>query len=253
MNFDVLTLFPEMIYTGLNHSIIKKAIDKGLININCIDIRDFSKNKHRQVDDYVYGGGAGMLMKPEPIYDAYKSIGKKSRVVYMTPQGKVFNQSLAQEFSKEKDLIILCGHYEGIDQRVIDEIVTDEISMGDFVLTGGELPAMILIDAVSRLLPNVLGKEESFINESFSDNLLEHPNYTRPSIFNNIEVPSVLLSGNHKEIFIWKRQQAIISTWNKRPDLLEHCDLTRDELQFLEQYKLKNFKSFEILKTEEGD
>ncbi|MBS5793387.1 MAG: tRNA (guanosine(37)-N1)-methyltransferase TrmD [Clostridiales bacterium] len=244
MNYYVLTLFPEMIYNGLNHSIIKKAIENNIININCINIRDFSNNKHNQVDDYPYGGGAGMVIKPEPVYNSYLSIKDKvkkgTRVLYMTPQGKTFNQKMAQDLSKEEDLIILCGHYEGIDERVIEEIVTDEISMGDFILTGGELPAMILIDSISRLVPSVLGKEESFLNESFSDNLLEYPNYTRPFIFNDKKVPEILLSGNHKKIEEWKKQQSLIRTYEKRPDLLEKYNMTNKEIMFLEDWFKSN-------------
>lgn len=244
MNYYVLTLFPEMIYNGLNHSIIKKAIENNIINIKCINIRDFSNNKHNQVDDYAYGGGAGMVMKPEPVYNSYLSIKDKvkegTKVLYMTPQGKTFNQKMAQDLSKEEDLIILCGHYEGIDERVIEEIVTDEISIGDFILTGGELPAMILIDSISRLVPSVLGKEESFLNESFSDNLLEYPNYTRPFIFNDKKVPEILLSGNHKKIEEWKKQQALIRTYKKRPDLLEKYNMTNKEIMFLEDWFKSN-------------
>lgn len=244
MNYYVLTLFPEMIYNGLNHSIIKKAIENNIINIKCINIRDFSNNKHNQVDDYAYGGAAGMVMKPEPVYNSYLSIRDKvkegTKVLYMTPQGKTFNQKMAQDLSKEEDLIILCGHYEGIDERVIEEIVTDEISIGDFILTGGELPAMILIDSISRLVPSVLGKEESFLNESFSDNLLEYPNYTRPFIFNDKKVPEILLSGNHKKIEEWKKQQALIRTYKKRPDLLEKYNMTNKEIMFLEDWFKSN-------------
>lgn len=243
MNYYVLTLFPDMIYNGLNHSIIKRAIDTNKIKINCIDIRDFSDNKHNKVDDYAYGGGAGMVIKPEPVYKSYLSIKDKvkkdTKVVYMTPQGKVFNQDMAYELSKEEDLIILCGHYEGIDERVIEEIVTDEISIGDFVLTGGELPAMMLIDAISRLIPNVLGKEESFINESFNNNLLEYPNYTRPYIFNEKKVPDILLSGNHKKIEQWKKEQSLIRTYEKRPDILKKYNMTDKEKKFLKDYKNK--------------
>jgi tRNA (guanine37-N1)-methyltransferase len=225
MNFYVLTLFPEAIAGGLNHSIIKRAISNNIISINCVDIRDFSGDKHNRVDDYPYGGGAGMVIRAAPVYDAYNAIKKKvsegTRLVYMTPQGKPFNQKTAEEFSKEKDIIILCGHYEGIDERVIETIVTDEISIGDFVLSGGEIPAMAFIDSVSRLIPGVLGKEESFLNESFSDNLLEHPQYTRPRIFMDRPVPEVLLSGNHKEIEKWRHEQSLRRTKEKRPDLLK--------------------------------
>lgn len=247
MNYYILTLFPEMIQNGLNHSIIKKAIENNIININCINIRDFSNNKHNQVDDYAYGGGAGMVMKPEPVYNSYLSIKDKvkpnTKVLYMTPQGKPFNQKMAEDLAKEEDLIILCGHYEGIDERVIEEIVTDEISIGDFILTGGELPAMLLVDSISRLIPNVLGKEESFLNESFSDNLLEHPNYTRPFIFNDKKVPDILLSGNHKKIEEWKKQQSLIRTYKKRPDLLQKYNLTEKERKFLNDYLKDNKNS----------
>ena len=185
-----------------------------------------------------------MVIKPEPVYSSYLSIKDKvkkgTRVLYMTPQGKTFNQKMAQDLSKEEDLIILCGHYEGIDERVIEEIVTDEISMGDFILTGGELPAMILIDSISRLVPSVLGKEESFLDESFSDNLLEYPNYTRPFIFNDKKVPEILLSGNHKKIEEWKKQQSLIRTYEKRPDLLEKYNMTNKEIMFLEDWFKSN-------------
>lgn len=240
MNYYVLTLFPEMIYNGLKHSIIKRAIENKIININCINIRDFANNKHNQVDDYAYGGGAGMVIKPQPVYDSYLSIKDKvkpgTKVLYMTPQGKTFNQQMVEDLSKEEDLIILCGHYEGIDERVIEEIVTDEVSIGDFILTGGELPAMIMIDCISRLVPNVLGKEESFLNESFANNLLEHPNYTRPYIFNDKKVPDILLSGNHKKIEQWKKQQSLIRTYEKRRDLLKNYNFTQEEKQFFDKY-----------------
>lgn len=243
MNYYVLTLFPDMVYNSLNHSIIKRAIDNNIININCINIRDFSNNKHNHIDDYAYGGGAGMVIKPQPVYDSYLSIKNKvkanTKVLYMTPQGKPFNQKMAEDFSKEEDLILLCGHYEGIDERVIEEIVTDEISIGDFVLTGGELPAIMLIDAISRLIPNVLGKEESFLNESFNNNLLEYPNYTRPFVFNDKKVPDILLSGNHKKIEKWKKEQSLIRTYKKRPDLLKNANLSKEDNIFLDNY-IKN-------------
>jgi tRNA (guanine37-N1)-methyltransferase len=221
----------------MSHSIIGRALDAGKIKINCINIRDFADNKHNQIDDYPYGGGPGMVIQPQPVYDAYESIilnnNINPRVIYMTPQGKTFSQDIAKDLSKEKDLIIICGHYEGIDQRVIDEIVTDEISIGDYILTGGELAAMVLIDSVSRLIPGVLGKEESFIEESFSNNLLEHPQYTRPYIFRNRKVPDVLLSGHHSKIEKWRREQALKITFQKRPDLLDKAELTKEEEGYL--------------------
>ncbi len=223
MNFHVLTLFPQMINEGLNHSIIKRALERNLININCIDIRDFSSNKHHKVDDYPYGGGFGMVMQAEPVYNAYMSIkdkvSKNTKVIFMSPQGKPFNQKKAEELSKEEDIIILCGHYEGIDERVLEEIVTEEISIGDFILTGGELGAMVIIDSVSRLVKDVLSKEESYKFETFTDNLLEYPQYTRPPEFLKRKVPEVLLSGNHKNIEKWRKEQSILRTKNKRPDL----------------------------------
>lgn len=243
MKFFVLTLFPEMILNGLNHSMIKRAVDNGIINIECVDIRDFANNKHNQVDDYPYGGGAGMVIKPQPVFDAYQSIKERvkkgCRVVYMTPQGKTFNQSIAEKFSKEEELIILCGHYEGIDERVIEEIVTDEISIGDFVLTGGELPAMAIIDSVSRLIPKVLNKEESFQDESFSNNLLEYPQYTRPIEFNGKKVPDVLLSGHHANVDKWRREKSLERTFKKRPELLEKSELSKKDYEFLKKIGFK--------------
>ena len=220
MQFDVLTLFPEM-FEPLNESIIGRAKEKGLININLINIRDFSKNKHKKVDDTPYGGGAGMVMMPDVVYDAYKSLNTEdAKVVYMSPQGKVLNQKKVEELSKEKHLILLCGHYEGIDQRVLDKIVDEEISIGDYVLTGGELPAMVLIDSVSRYVEGVL-KQGSTAEESFSMGLLEYPQYTRPEIFKGNKVPEVLLSGNHQKIEEWRKQKSIEITRKKRPDLLK--------------------------------
>ncbi len=225
MNFYVMTLFPEMINDGLNHSIISRAVENNLINVEAIDIRDFTPSKHKKVDDYPYGGGAGLVMQAEPIYNTYMSIKDKlsenTKVVYMSPKGRVFNQEIAQELSKEKDLVILCGHYEGVDQRIIDEIVTDEISIGDYILTGGELSAMVIIDSVSRLLPSVLGKAESFEDESFSDGLLEYPQYTRPQNFLGREVPEILLSGNHGKIKEWRLQKSLELTKERRPDILK--------------------------------
>lgn len=238
--FFVLTLFPEMIQQTLSHSIMGRAQKEGHISVEAINIRDFTLNKQKHVDDYPYGGGAGMVMQAQPIYDAYQSIAEKAkgaRVVYMTPQGKPFTQRIAEELSKEENLVFLCGHYEGIDERIIEEIVTDEISLGDFVLTGGELAAITIIDAVSRLVPGVLGKEDSFADESFSDGLLEYPQYTRPPVFHGKEVPEILLSGHHANIAKWRREQSLIRTAKKRPDLLETAELTPKERQFVERLR----------------
>ena len=220
MKFDVLTLFPEM-FEPIKHSIINRAVEKNVIDINLINIRDFSKDKHNHVDDTPYGGGAGMVMQADVVYDAYNSIeGKENaKVIYLTPKGKTLNQSKVRELSKEDHLILLCGHYEGIDQRVLDEIVDEEISVGDYVLTGGELPAMVVVDSVSRYVNGVLS-EGSTNEESFSNNLLEYPQYTRPENFNGKTVPEVLTSGNHQEIAKWRFEQSLITTYKKRPDLL---------------------------------
>ena len=220
MKFDVLTLFPEM-FEILNQSIIGKAIEKNLIDIHLINIRDFSKDKHKKVDDTPYGGGAGMVMKPDVVYDAYQSIkDRNAKVIYMSPQGKPLNQKKVEELSKENHLIILCGHYEGIDQRVLDKIVDEEISIGDYVLTGGEIPAMVLIDSVSRYVEGVL-KEESIKEESFSNGLLEYPQYTRPEIFEGMKVPEILLSGHHENIEKWRKEKSLEMTKKKRPDILK--------------------------------
>ena len=220
MKFDVLTLFPEM-FQSLNESIIGKAKEKGLIEINLINIRDFSKDKHKKVDDTPYGGGAGMVMKPDVVYDAYSSLNvENAKVVYLSPQGKVLNQKKVKELSKENHLILLCGHYEGIDQRVLDEIVDEEISIGDYVLTGGELPAMVLIDSVSRHVEGVLS-EDSTKEESFSSKLLEYPQYTRPEEFRGKKVPEVLISGHHGNIEKWREEKSLEVTKQKRPDLLK--------------------------------
>lgn len=241
LDFYILTLFPEMINQTLSHSIIGRAVKDGIIDIDAVDIRDFSKDKHRHVDDYPYGGGAGMVMQSQPIYDAYSNVKSKAgdmRVVYLTPQGRKFDQRIAEELSKERNLMLLCGHYEGIDERVIEEIVTDEISIGDFVLTGGELAAMCVIDAVARLIPGVLNKEESFENESFSDGLLEYPQYTRPPVFMGNAVPDVLLSGHHANIDKWRREKSLERTYLKRPDLLKNADLSDKDIKFLKGLEL---------------
>ena len=220
MKFDVLTLFPEMFDT-LNQSIIGKAKEKELIDINLINIRDFSKDKHKKVDDTPYGGGAGMVIKPDVVYDAYKSIeNKDAKVIYMSPQGKILNQKKVEDLSKQKHLIILCGHYEGIDQRVLDKIVDEEISIGDYVLTGGEIPAMVLIDSISRYVEGVIN-QESIEEESFSNGLLEYPQYTRPEVFEGEKVPEILLSGHHENIEKWRKDKSIEITKKKRPDLLK--------------------------------
>ncbi|KXL53081.1 tRNA (guanine-N(1)-)-methyltransferase [Anaerotignum neopropionicum] len=236
--FLVLTLFPEMIQETLSHSILGRAQKEGIISIEAINIRDFSNNKHLQVDDYPYGGGAGMVMQPQPIYDAYQSIlpkAEKARVLYMTPQGKPFTQRMAEELAQEESLVFLCGHYEGVDERVIEEIVTDEISLGDFVLTGGELAAITMIDAISRLMPGVLGKEASFEEESFSHGLLEYPQYTRPPVFMEKEVPQVLLSGHHGNVEKWRREQALLRTATKRQDLLKAAELSQEDIEILKK------------------
>lgn len=236
MKFNVLTLFPEM-FSSLDESIIGRSKEKGLININLINIRDFSKNKHKKVDDTPYGGGAGMVMEPTVVYDAFKSIkDEKTKVIYLSPQGKTLNQQKVQDLAKEENITLLCGHYEGIDQRVIDTIVDEEISIGDYVLTGGELPAMVLIDSVSRYIEGVL-KEESIKEESFTNGLLEYPQYTRPEMFLDKRVPEILLSGNHQKIDEWRRNQSIINTYIKRPDLLKEINLSEKEQKMLEEYK----------------
>ena len=223
--FHVLTLFPDMVMSGLGTSIIGRAIDAGLLEIQAVNIRDYSTNKHLKVDDYPYGGGAGLVMQPEPIYRAYqglkKDMKKEPRVIYLTPQGKVFHQEMAKELAKEEELVFLCGHYEGVDERVLEEIVTDYVSIGDYVLTGGELPAMVMIDAISRLVPGVLNNDDSAGEESFENGLLEYPQYTRPPVFLEKEVPEVLLSGHHENIRKWRYEQSVKRTKERRPDLWE--------------------------------
>lgn len=270
MNFHILTLFPEMVMDGLNTSIIGRAVSAGLLSIEAVNIRDYAFNKHQSVDDYPYGGGAGMLMQAEPVYLAYEAVaekirlrsartaelpqtgtdseeavrenlaegcrGKRPRVVYLSPQGDVFNQRMAEEMAQDEDLILLCGHYEGIDERVLEEIVTDYVSVGDYVLTGGELPAMVMVDAISRLVPGVLHNNVSAEFESFQDNLLEYPQYSRPEEWHGKKVPPVLLSGHHANIEKWRRQQSIIRTYERRPDLLEKCELTEKEKKWFQEW-----------------
>ena len=236
MRFDVLTLFPEM-FTPVKESILGRALDNNLIELNLINFREFSTDKSKHVDDTPYGGGAGMVIKPEPVYDAYKSIVEglenKPKVIYLSPKGKVFNQKIARELAKEEHLILLCGHYEGIDQRLIDEIVDEEISIGDYVLTGGEIPAMVLIDSVSRYVEGVLNKD-SIIDESFSNGLLEYPQYTKPENFEGEKVPEILLSGHHEKINRWRREKSLETTYKKRPELLKKINLTNEDKKYLE-------------------
>lgn len=253
MNFHVLTLFPEMIEQGMHTSIIGRAIAGGYLSIDAINIRDYAFNKHQKVDDYPYGGGAGMLMQAEPVYLAYESVQKKlgyrPRVVYLTPQGEVFHQTMAKELAKEKDLVFLCGHYEGIDERVLDEIVTDYVSIGDYVLTGGELPAMVMMDSISRMVPGVLSNQESGETESFAENLLEYPQYSRPEEWHGQKVPPVLLSGHHANIEAWRREQSILRTAKRRTDLLKKADLTNKEWSQVRQWK----KEWKAAETEASD
>ena len=241
MNFHILTLFPDMVLQGLNTSILGRAVKEGHITINATDIRDFANNKHNHVDDYPYGGGAGMVIQPEPVFQAYEAacanMSSKPRVIYLTPQGKVFNQSMAEDFAKEENLIFLCGHYEGIDERVLEEIVTDNVSIGDYVLTGGELPAMVMIDAISRKVLGVLNNELSHEIETFYDNLLEYPQYTRPEVWKNKKVPDVLLSGHHSNIEKWRREKSLERTLAHRPDLLETANLSKKDIEYLNKIK----------------
>lgn len=234
MNYHILTLFPDMVMDGLKTSIIGRAINKGAISLEAINIRDYATNKHGTVDDYPYGGGAGMVMQAEPIYLAYEDLRSKikertgeeaqsPRVIYLSPQGKTFSQQMATEFAKEEDLIFLCGHYEGVDERVLEMIVTDEVSIGDYVLTGGELASMVMVDAISRLVPGVLSNDDSAVFESFHSNLLEYPQYTRPAEFMERKVPDVLLSGDHAKVEKWRYEQSLARTKEKRPDLLQRA------------------------------
>ncbi len=239
MRFYIMTLFPDMVLDGLHTSVLGRAAEKGLLDIQAVDIRAFATNKHKRVDDYPYGGGAGLVMQAEPIYRAYQSVMEKTsknpRVIYLTPQGKVFSQEMARELAKEEELVFLCGHYEGIDERVLEEIVTDHVSIGDYVLTGGELAAMVMVDAISRLVPGVLNNEESAEFESFEDSLLEYPQYSRPEEWMGKKVPEVLLSGHHGKVDEWRREQSLLRTYERRKDLLSKARLTAKDLEFLDK------------------
>lgn len=243
MHFYILTLFPDMVMNGLTDSIIGRAMKNGYLEIEAVNIRDYAFNKHQSVDDYPYGGGAGMLMQAEPVYQAYSAVLEKiksenpeaqPRVVYLSPQGGTFSQEMAEDYAKEEDVILLCGHYEGIDERVLEEIVTDYVSIGDYVLTGGELPAMVMIDTISRLIPGVLHNDVSAEFDSFQDNLLEYPQYSRPEEWHGKKVPEVLLSGHHANIEKWRHEQSLIRTAKNRPDLLEKAELTENDKKVLE-------------------
>jgi tRNA (guanine37-N1)-methyltransferase len=241
MRIDVLTLFPAMFEGVFHSSILGKAQEKGLVSLNTVNFREYSNNKHNTVDDYPYGGGGGMVLKPEPIFAAVEDItadfSKKPRVILMCPQGEPFSQKFAESLAGEEHLLFICGHYEGYDERIREHLVTDELSIGDYVLTGGELPAMVVIDSVVRLLPGVLGNETSAVTDSFSTGLLEYPHYTRPVKFRDWEVPEVLLSGHHSNVANWRRKESLRRTLRKRPDLLESFPLTKQDLKFLDEIK----------------
>ncbi|NMA04034.1 MAG: tRNA (guanosine(37)-N1)-methyltransferase TrmD [Clostridiales bacterium] len=253
MIIKVMTLFPEMFLGPLDNSIVQRAKEKDIIDLEYINIRDFSDNKHKKVDDYPYGGGPGMIMAPQPIFDCYNYVinmldlkeSEKPRVIYLSPKGKVFNQQMAIEFSRERHIIMLCGHYEGVDQRVIDEIITDEVSIGDYVLTGGEIPAMVLIDSITRLLPGTLSQDQCYEDETFHSGLLEYPQYTRPASFRGLEVPDVLISGHHKKIDEWRRKESLKLTYKRRPELLKNIKLTDKERDFLNSIKGNNCQAID--------
>lgn len=246
MRIDILTLFPNMFHGVLNESMLKRAQEKSLVKFNIIDFREFSTDKHKKVDDYPYGGGAGMVLSPQPIFDAVESIKKESdsslRVLLMTPQGERFTQKKAMELAKENHLVFICGHYEGFDERIREHLVTDELSIGDYVLTGGELASMVIIDSVVRLIPGILGNQESYQYDSFSDGLLEYPQYTRPANFRGFKVPDVLLSGDHQKIERWRRQESLRRTFKRRPDLLQHAKLTDEDREFLRSLERKQIE-----------
>ncbi len=241
MKIDILTLFPEMCEAVLSESIIGRAREKGLINLECINIRDYSKDKHRHVDDTPYGGGPGMLMQTEPIYDCYTDLcnkaGRKLHLIYLSPQGRTFTQERAKELAGAEEFALLCGHYEGVDERLIEEIVDEEISIGDFVLTGGELPALVVADCVARMVPGVLKSDEAFTEESHYSHLLEYPQYTRPFEWHGKQVPEVLLSGHHANIEKFRREQSLMRTYLRRPDLLGKAKLSKKDIEFLRQFK----------------
>lgn len=242
MKIDVLTLFPEMFSGVFGHSILHKAAEKSAVQYNVVNFRDFADNKHQTVDDYPYGGGAGMVLKPQPLFDAVAALkeqaeSNKARVILLCPQGKRYDQNKAEELAKEEHLIFVCGHYEGYDERIREHIVTDEISIGDYVLTGGELGAMVVVDSVVRLLPEVLGNQESHMKDSFSTGILEHPHYTRPSDFRGMKVPEVLLQGNHRLIEEWRSKEALRRTFLRRPDLLEKIELSKEQEKWLNEIK----------------
>ena len=237
MNYYVMTLFPEMIEQGMHTSIIGRAMTKGLLSLETVNIRDYSVAGNGRIDDYPYGGGAGMVMQAEPVYRAYEAltgrIGRRPRLIYLTPQGRVFDQAMAAELAKEEDLIFLCGHYEGIDERVLEEIATDFVSIGDYVLTGGELPSMVMMDSIARMVPGVLSNQESGETESFQDGLLEYPQYSRPELWHEKAVPPVLLSGHHGNVDRWRRNQSILRTLHRRPELLSQAVFDKKDKKFL--------------------
>lgn len=246
MRIDIMTLFPEMCETVLGESIIGRARENGFVDIRCTNIRDFANNKHNRVDDAPYGGGMGMLMQTQPVFDCYEhiceQIGKRPKVIYMSPQGQVLTQNKVKELAREDNLIILCGHYEGIDERVIEEIVDEEISIGDYVLTGGELPALVLADSISRMLPGVLANDEAFEQESHYSSLLEYPQYTRPPEWHGKKVPDVLLSGHHKNIELWRREQSIRRTFERRKDMLDNAELSKSDRKILDSLEKETKK-----------